>query len=93
MIYCVSRKGVTGKGVTGKQTSFDDNFSKYINEVRENTELPIGVGFGVKSYRDVKAISDVADIAISCTEPIRILEKYGLQKSIEYFQSLQDEEK
>jgi len=43
-IYSVARKGVTGK-----DTAFSAELESYLAQCRENTSLPLAVGFGVKS--------------------------------------------
>jgi tryptophan synthase alpha chain len=58
-IYCVARKGVTGKS-----TSFDDQLETYLAEVRSATSLPLALGFGVKSHEDVLALRGKVDMAI-----------------------------
>ncbi|CAA6826332.1 MAG: Tryptophan synthase alpha chain (EC, partial [uncultured Thiotrichaceae bacterium] len=47
-IYTVARKGVTGKG-----TDFSADLEAYLARCRAATELPLAVGFGVKSKTDV----------------------------------------
>jgi len=43
-----------------------------------NTDLPLAVGFGVKSRADVDFLRDKADIAVVGSETIRILEQQGV---------------
>jgi tryptophan synthase alpha chain len=58
-IYCVARKGVTGKN-----TSFDDALETYLAEVSSATTLPLALGFGVKGHADVLALRGKVDMAI-----------------------------
>jgi tryptophan synthase alpha chain len=58
-VYYVSVKGVTGAshldldGVTAK-----------LSEIRANTKLPVGVGFGIKDAQTAAAVSKVADAVV-----------------------------
>lgn len=72
-IYCVARKGVTGK-----DTAFSDDLADYLATCRANTALPLAVGFGVKSREDVDFLRGKADIAVVGSETIRIMEKEGV---------------
>jgi tryptophan synthase alpha chain len=59
LVYCVARKGVTGK-----DTAFDENLKSYIASVKAATDLVVAVGFGVKSHADIRALEGIADMAI-----------------------------
>jgi len=71
-IYCVARRGVTGK-----KTEFDRDFQDYINRCRQATTLPLAVGFGINSREDVDFLKDKADIAVIGTATINLVEKEG----------------
>ncbi len=72
-IYSVARKGVTGK-----DTAFSSELEAYLATCRENTSLPLAVGFGVKSAEDVNFLRGKADIAVVGSETIRVMEKEGV---------------
>lgn len=55
-LYYVSLKGVTGAG----HIDLNDVEEK-LALIRENTQLPVGVGFGVKDAETAKAVASVAD--------------------------------
>ncbi|MFW5444044.1 MAG: tryptophan synthase subunit alpha [Methylococcaceae bacterium] len=55
-LYYVSIKGVTGAG----HLNTSDVEQKLI-QIKENTKLPVGVGFGVKDAETAKTISSLAD--------------------------------
>lgn len=57
-VYCVARKGVTGK-----QTTFE-GIDAYLKRVRSATDLPLALGFGVKSHEDIKSLIGQVDMAI-----------------------------
>jgi tryptophan synthase alpha chain len=72
-VYCVARKGVTGAN-----TEFSSDLGDYLGRARSCTQLPLAVGFGVKSKRDVDFLRGKADIAVVGSESIRVLEKDGV---------------
>lgn len=73
LIYCMARRGVTGR-----ETSFDGQFSDYLAQCRAATDLPLAVGFGVKSAEDVALLKGQADIAVVGSETIRVVERSGV---------------
>jgi len=72
-IYTVARKGVTGK-----DTAFSDELETYLSRCRENTNLPLAVGFGVKTREDINFLRGKADIAVVGSETIRVMERDGV---------------
>lgn len=71
-IYIVSSLGVTG---TRKEIKTDLN--SIIKVVRENTDLPCAIGFGISTPEQAKKMSDIADGVIVGSAIIKFLEKYG----------------
>ena len=65
LLYVVSRMGVTGH-----DTKWGQSFENYIASIRELTELPLAVGFGVRSAKDLNALSGKAEIAALCSRYI-----------------------
>lgn len=73
-IYCVARRGVTGQ-----KTDFDRDFDQYISRCRRATDLPLAVGFGIRSKADVDFLAGRADIAVIGTETIRLVDEKGTE--------------
>ncbi|MBF0199806.1 MAG: tryptophan synthase subunit alpha [Desulfamplus sp.] len=71
-VYCLARKGVTGK-----DTNFSDDLTGYLSRCRRATRLPLAVGFGVKERKDVDYLKGKADIAVIGSQTIRVVEKSG----------------
>jgi len=71
-IYCVARRGVTGAA-----TAFGLEFDAYLARCRAATDLPLAVGFGIRSRADVDQLLGKADIAVIGSETIRIVEERG----------------
>ena len=82
-IYSAARKGVTGI-----ESAFDDELETYLATCRANTDLPLAVGFGVKSPEDVNYLRGKADIAVVGSETIRIMEQQGLEAVSPFIESL-----
>ena len=72
-IYCLARKGVTGK-----TTSFSKEIAAYLKRCRQSTTLPLAVGFGVKNKADIDFLKGRADIAVIGSQTIRVVEEKGI---------------
>jgi tryptophan synthase alpha chain len=70
-VYCVARKGVTGR-----ETSFGE-VGAYLEGCRALTNLPLALGFGVKSHEDLKQIEGKADMAIIGTAGLQAWKSGG----------------
>ncbi len=68
-IYYVSLKGITGAG----HLDLDD-VAANIKRIRSQTELPVGVGFGIRDGATARAICGFADAAIIGTRIIQEVE-------------------
>jgi tryptophan synthase alpha chain len=82
-IYCVARKGVTGK-----DTDFSGGLTEYLSVCRQATSLPLALGFGVKERKDIQFLTGKVDIAIIGTQTIRVVEKEGIGAIGDFIQSL-----
>jgi len=82
-IYCVARKGVTGK-----DTDFSSELAAYLSRCRQTTQLPIAVGFGIQEKRDVDFLKGKADIAVIGTQSIRIMEQEGVKAVGDFVRTL-----
>jgi len=69
-LYLVSKTGVTGSD--GLDTGSIDT---YVNSLRDVSDLPICVGFGISSPEDVAAISAVADGVVIGSAFERLIEE------------------
>lgn len=71
-VYCVARRGVTGK-----QTAMDEDFTGYLARCRKATSLPLAVGFGISSPEDVALLKGKADMAVIGTATIKLVDDKG----------------
>ncbi len=73
-IYCVARRGVTGK-----KSDFGDDFEEYLARCRAATNLPLAVGFGIQSKEDIDALKGKADMAVIGSRTIKLVESEGAE--------------
>ncbi|MCF7529335.1 tryptophan synthase subunit alpha [Neisseria lisongii] len=71
-IYYVSLKGVTGAASLDTEA-----VSRKIELLRQYTDLPIGVGFGISNAESAKAISQVADAVIVGSRLVQEIENHA----------------
>lgn len=71
-VYCVS-----SLGVTGTRDSITTNIGEMVNTVRENTDVPAAVGFGISTPQQAADIAKVSDGIIIGSAIVRIIAKYG----------------
>lgn len=69
-LYYVSLRGVTG----ASHLDLDD-VARKLAEIRQHTQLPVGVGFGVKDAETAGAIAKLADAVVVGSALIRIIEQ------------------
>jgi len=62
-------------GVTGARTNFSKDVSAFIKRVKENSTLPVCVGFGISNKNQVKEVIDAgADGAIVGSAVVKLIE-------------------
>lgn len=71
-VYCVARRGVTGK-----QTVIDETLASYLQQCRQATDLPLAVGFGISNRDDIAMLTGKADMAVIGTAMIRLVDEQG----------------
>jgi len=69
-IYYVSLKGVTGAANLAV-----DEVARKLAEIRRLTELPLGVGFGIKDAETAAAMAEVADAVVVGSALVRLIEQ------------------
>lgn len=82
-IYCVARKGVTGK-----HTSFSAELEAYLARCRAATQLPLAVGFGVQDASDVAFLRGKVDIAVVGSATLRLVDEKGTGAVAPFIRSL-----
>jgi tryptophan synthase alpha chain len=69
-VYCVS-----SLGVTGVRSDFHSDIDQFLSTVREATDLPIGIGFGISSREQVERFESVCDAVIVGSAIVRQIEE------------------
>lgn len=69
-VYCVSSMGVTGQNAT-----FHKEVKTYLKKVKDATELPVMMGFGIRTAEDVEPVKDLIDGAIVGSYFMRLLDQ------------------
>jgi tryptophan synthase alpha chain len=83
MVYAVARKGVTGS-----KTNMGDDVVALINRCRQHTDVPIGVGFGISSKKDMDFLRGHADMAIIGTAALKIWQQSGADGLRAFFKEM-----
>ncbi|MCP4981089.1 MAG: tryptophan synthase subunit alpha, partial [Gammaproteobacteria bacterium] len=52
------------------ETQWGEKFQNYIAEIRKHTDLPLAVGFGVRTSNDLNALSGKSEVAAFCSQYI-----------------------
>ncbi|MDE5582830.1 MAG: tryptophan synthase subunit alpha [Ruminococcus sp.] len=84
---------VSSLGVTGTRSEITTNIGDIVSVIRENTDVPCAVGFGISNPEQAKKMADFSDGAIVGSAIIRIIEKYGRDSAeyvSEYIKSMKD---
>ena len=68
---------VSSLGVTGTRSEIKTDLASIIKVVRENTDVPCAVGFGISTPEQAKKMAALSDGAIVGSAIIKLLEKYG----------------
>ncbi len=69
-VYYVSVKGVTGTSALNT-----DEVAERLDIIREVTDLPVGVGFGIKNAETAAAVGKVADAVVVGSALVNLVEK------------------
>ena len=87
-VYCVSSMGVTGQGA-----NFHKEVISYLKSVKEQAQIPIMMGFGIRTVADVEPMKDIIDGAIVGSHFINLMEEnqYDLDVAKEYIQTFKSE--
>lgn len=87
-IYCVS-----AMGVTGQEGSFYGSINDYLQSVKDASDIPVMMGFGIRTAEDVAPMKDIIDGAIVGSHFINLMEEnqYDLEVAKEYIRSFKKE--
>ena len=74
---------VSSLGVTGMRSEIKTDLNAIISDIREVTDLPLAVGFGINTPEQASIIGKIADGVIVGSAIVKIIEKYGENASDE----------
>jgi tryptophan synthase alpha chain len=80
-VYCVSSMGVTGQAAT-----FHKDIVDYLSDVKKVSNIPVMMGFGIRTAKDVEPMKDIIDGAIVGSHFIQLMEdsNYNIDTIKEY---------
>jgi len=85
-LYYVSLKGVTGSANLDTQT-----IAGKVAEIRQYTDLPIGVGFGIKDAKSAAQVAKISDAVIVGSALVRLIETEPQAKLLEVMPAFVEE--
>lgn len=68
---------VSSLGVTGTRSEIKTDLESIVKVVRENTDIPCAIGFGISTPEQARQMASLADGAIVGSAIIKLLEKHG----------------
>ena len=84
---------VSSLGVTGTRSEIKTDLASIVETVRQNTDIPCAIGFGISTPEQAKKMADLSDGTIVGSAIIKILEQYGRQAPshiADYVHSMKD---
>lgn len=84
---------VSSLGVTGTRSEIKTDLAAIVDVVRQNTNIPCAIGFGISTPEQARTMASVSDGAIVGSAIVKLLEQYGKDapKYIgEYVKSIKD---
>ena len=84
---------VSSLGVTGTRTEINTDLDSIVKIIRENTNIPCAIGFGISTPEQAKKMASISDGAIVGSAIIKIMAEYGKESPAyvgEYVKSMTD---
>lgn len=76
-VYCVSSMGVTGQA-----GSFYGGIASYLQDVKDHADIPVLMGFGIRTAEDVAPVKNIIDGAIVGSHFINLMEENNYDLSV-----------
>lgn len=70
---------VSSLGVTGTRSEITTDLASIIQVVRENTDVPCAIGFGISTPAQARQMAELADGVIVGSAIIKLLQQHGTQ--------------
>ena len=68
---------VSSLGVTGTRSEIKTDLTSIVEVIRQNTDIPCAIGFGISTPEQAAKMAGISDGAIVGSAIIKIIEKYG----------------
>lgn len=68
---------VSSLGVTGARSVIKTDLASIVEVVRQNTDIPCAIGFGISTPEQAKKMADLSDGVIVGSAIVKLLEKHG----------------
>lgn len=68
---------VSSLGVTGMRSEIADNLENIINDIKEVSDVPVAIGFGINTCKQAKYFSSISDGVIVGSAIVKIIEDHG----------------
>lgn len=68
---------VSSLGVTGTRSEIKTDLKSIVDVVRQNTDIPCAIGFGISTPEQAQKMAGISDGAIVGSAIVKIIEKYG----------------
>ena len=68
---------VSSLGVTGMRSEIKTDLNSILSDIRDVSDLPLAVGFGINTPQQASEISKIADGVIVGSAIVKIIEEYG----------------
>lgn len=87
-VYCVS-----SMGVTGQDGGFHRDVVHYLKEVKQQSNIPVMMGFGIKEAADIREVRDIIDGAIVGSHFIKLMKEhnYNVDVIMNYIRKFKEE--
>ena len=80
-VYCVS-----SLGVTGMRSDIKTDIASIVQQIRQYTDIPVAVGFGISTPEQAKAMAEVSDGAIVGSAIVKQIGEWGANGEEELYQ-------
>ena len=67
---------VSSLGVTGARSEIKTDLASIVEVVRQNTDIPCAIGFGISTPEQAKKMANISDGAIVGSAIVKLLETY-----------------
>ena len=68
---------VSSLGVTGERSEIKTDLSSIVKIIRDNTNVPCAIGFGISTPEQAKSMADISDGAIVGSAIVKLLVQHG----------------